>query len=367
MSKPACARAPRGLAVPAAQRRRCRRGPSRGPAPARTRRTGRWRGRQRRHRGVYRLRARHAAVDELDAGQRAVRVHRLGQQRERRDVVVVPQPALDVAARRRESGWISTSSVQTTAQPPSALMPRMAACAVGSRCAHAVAVGHLVEAVAGGHRPDRHRLEQDVVARIAAQRNRLRGDQEPHDVARPVPDLVELGVPVPLLGERVADVAGAAEGRHGGRGREDGRLGGGELRHRRLGGERLARVGELRRAPGHQPRLLELELRVREPERDGLELVDPAPERLALARVLDGELERRAAEAERARGELDAGDVEDPHQAGEALALLAEAAVVRDVAALEGDLRGGEAAATHLRQAQGRGRSPRRRARRGTP
>ena len=32
-----------------------------------------------------------------------------------------------------ELGWISTSSVQTTAQPPSALTPRITACAVGSR------------------------------------------------------------------------------------------------------------------------------------------------------------------------------------------------------------------------------------------
>ena len=32
-----------------------------------------------------------------------------------------------------ELGWISTSSVQTTAQPPSALTPRMCASAVGSR------------------------------------------------------------------------------------------------------------------------------------------------------------------------------------------------------------------------------------------
>ncbi len=33
-----------------------------------------------------------------------------------------------------EVGWISTSSVHTTAQPPSALTPRITACAVGSRC-----------------------------------------------------------------------------------------------------------------------------------------------------------------------------------------------------------------------------------------
>ena len=32
-----------------------------------------------------------------------------------------------------DEGWISTSSVQTTAQPPSALTPRMKASGVGSR------------------------------------------------------------------------------------------------------------------------------------------------------------------------------------------------------------------------------------------
>src|SRR5205809_422032 len=63
-----------------------------------------------------------------------------------------------------EDGWISTSSVHTTAQPPSALTPRMRA-----RVAvpHAVAVGHLEEPVAGGDRADRDRLEQHVEARLA--------------------------------------------------------------------------------------------------------------------------------------------------------------------------------------------------------
>ena len=61
-----------------------------------------------------------------------------------------------------EVWWISTSSVQTTAQPPSALTPRMCGERGRVAVAHAVAVRHLVEAVAGGHRPDLHRLEEDV-------------------------------------------------------------------------------------------------------------------------------------------------------------------------------------------------------------
>ena len=41
--------------------------------------------------------------------------------------------------------------------------------------AHPVAVRHLEEAVARGHRPELHRLEEDVVARVAGhQAKRLR-------------------------------------------------------------------------------------------------------------------------------------------------------------------------------------------------
>ena len=64
-----------------------------------------------------------------------------------------------------EVGWISTCSVQTTAQPPSALTWRMAASARRVAVAHAVAVRHLEEAVPSGDRADRDRLEEDVVRR----------------------------------------------------------------------------------------------------------------------------------------------------------------------------------------------------------
>ena len=43
--------------------------------------------------------------------------------------------------------------------------------------AHAVAVRHLEEAVARGHRPELHRLEEDVVARVA----HVIGEQAPRD------------------------------------------------------------------------------------------------------------------------------------------------------------------------------------------
>jgi len=74
----------------------------------------------------------HTVVHEFDAGERAVRVDLLDEPLVRRDVGVVPEAPLDVAADVR-GRMISTSSVQTTAQPPSALTPRMTACAVGSR------------------------------------------------------------------------------------------------------------------------------------------------------------------------------------------------------------------------------------------
>ena len=64
-------------------------------------------------------------------------------------------------------GWMSHCSVQTTAQPPSAFTPRITAIERRPGAAHAVAVRHLVEAVARRHRADAHGLEQDVVDGIA--------------------------------------------------------------------------------------------------------------------------------------------------------------------------------------------------------
>ena len=115
--------------------------------------------------------------------------------------------------------------------------------------------------------------------------------------------------------------------------------------------ERLPRVRELGSVQGHEARLVELQLRVGEPERDGLELVDRPAERLALLRVVDRELECRPPEPDRPGRELDAGDVEHPHQSAEAVAFGAEPAVLGHEAVLELDLGRGEAAAAHLGQA----------------
>ena len=67
-----------------------------------------------------------------------------------------------------EVQWNSTCSVQTTAQPPFGLdAPH-----VGERgrvaITHAGAMGHLVEAISGGDRPDLDGLKQDVVTRLHA-------------------------------------------------------------------------------------------------------------------------------------------------------------------------------------------------------
>ena len=62
---------------------------------------------------------------------------------------------------------MSHCSVLTTAQPPSALHPAHHRHRGGMEPPHAVAVGHLVEAVAGGDRADPHRLEQNVVTGVA--------------------------------------------------------------------------------------------------------------------------------------------------------------------------------------------------------
>ena len=65
-----------------------------------------------------------------------------------------------------EVGEIEQYSVQTAPQPPSAFMPRCAACVCGFVTPKPGAVRHLVEAVRQRHRADRDRLEEDVVAGV---------------------------------------------------------------------------------------------------------------------------------------------------------------------------------------------------------
>ena len=88
----------------------------------------------------------------------------------------------------------------------------------------------------------------------------------------------------------------------------------------------------------HQARLIHLHLHVGEAERDGLVDVNRGAERLALGGVLDRVLKRRARHADFAGGEHDARLIELAHQALEAHALGADAAILRQEDILEEDL-----------------------------
>ena len=107
-------------------------------------------------------------MDELDAGQRAVLVHLLDQARMRRDVDFAPDPALDVVA---EVVRVVDLHLLGADDRPAALGLDAAHRRVRRRVAvtHAVAVRHLEEPVARRHRPDLHRLEEDVVTGLAHQ------------------------------------------------------------------------------------------------------------------------------------------------------------------------------------------------------
>src|SRR5919201_1786552 len=104
-------------------------------------------------------------------------------------------------------------------------------------------------------------------------------DDHAHDVARPVPDLVELRLPEPLLNRRVAQVSPSGQRLTRRPRREHGRLRGGQLGLGGLQAEGLARVGQPGGVTGEQTGLVELHLRLDQPEGHRLELVDLLPER----------------------------------------------------------------------------------------
>ena len=100
------------------------------------------------------VRGRHPVVDELDPRERVVRVHLVDEALVHRDVGVVPQPALDVAA---GVGVGMEVDLLRADDRPAAFRLDAAHHRVRRRVAvaHAVAVRHLEEAVARGHRPER--------------------------------------------------------------------------------------------------------------------------------------------------------------------------------------------------------------------
>ena len=122
--------------------------------------------RARRHRH---LAARHVArvvahVGELDRGEAPVPVHELRHARERGDIALVPQTDLAGGL----GGGVDVALLGAHDRPaPFGLHPAHHRHRGGMEPPHAVAVGHLVEAVASGDRTDLHRLEEDVVTGIA--------------------------------------------------------------------------------------------------------------------------------------------------------------------------------------------------------
>ena len=159
------------LAVPAAQV-----GDVRGAHPPRVHRLvaedGQLRRAERRHAPVEVGRA-HAAVHELDPRERAVLVHLLDEPLVRRQVGVVPEPSLDEAA---DVGRGMDLDLLGADDGPASLRLDAAHPRVRRRVAvtHPVAVGNLEEAVARGDGAELHGLEEDVEARLAHQRKRLR-------------------------------------------------------------------------------------------------------------------------------------------------------------------------------------------------
>src|SRR5881628_3325419 len=172
-------------------------------------------------------------------------------------------------------------------------------------------------------------------------------DDKPLDLRRALPDLVDLGVPKPLLDWVLLDVPVAAENLDG-VGRDLHRHVGGEaLGHRTLRAlERVAQGGHPAGAPDEQACGVDLHRHVGELEAHSLVLRKGLAELLAVLGVLEGELVGRARDAERAGGyarprRLQRGQRAERSRAGVVgVRLAAEAVVERNVAVLEDHLRG---------------------------
>src|SRR5215217_5390971 len=139
----------------------------------------------------------------------------------------------------------------------------------------------------------------------------LRGalaDQEQRRVAVEPLDLVLLGVAVAAV-----DPEGVLDDLLAG-------LRGEELGHAGLEVGALARVLHAGGLERQQPRRLDLRGHVGELELDGLVLGDRLAERLALLAVAQAELQRALGDADAARGDVDAADLERVHHLAEALA-----------------------------------------------
>ena len=107
----------------------------------------------------------HPVVGQLDASQAAPGVDGIGDPGQGREVLIVPDPQLD--ERRDVRGGVDLDLLGADHRPAT-LGLDLAHGRLGARVAvaHAIAVGHLVEAVLGRERPDLDRFEEDVVGRV---------------------------------------------------------------------------------------------------------------------------------------------------------------------------------------------------------
>ena len=126
----------------------------------------RHRRRRQRHFAAVQVRPVDPGVGQLGAGERAVLVHGIGHFCEYRQVVVVPQPQLDIGRNLRavvHFGLLGEDDAPAALGLDPAHRRGRGRVAVAA----AVAVRHLVKPVFRGNRPDLHRFEQDIVARIS--------------------------------------------------------------------------------------------------------------------------------------------------------------------------------------------------------
>ena len=123
---------------------------------------------RRRHRHLARIEigAVGAAVGQLYSRQRAIGMNGVRHLDEARHVVLIPDAQFD---ERRDLGCVVDFHLLGKDDAPAAFRFHPPHFGRSGRIAIAstVAMRHLVEAVLGGDRPDPHRLEQDIVTRIA--------------------------------------------------------------------------------------------------------------------------------------------------------------------------------------------------------
>src|SRR5215218_7586135 len=174
----------------------------------------------------------------------------------------------------------------------------------------------------------------------AARQQYLAGDHEALDLGRALVELHDLRVAHQLLDRVLLDEAVAAVDLHGVGGDLHRRVRGEALRVR--GDERVALAGveQVGRLPGHQAPGLDLRRHVGDHELDRLVHRDRHAELDALLRVLGGELERRARDADGHRRDAGTRAVERHHRELEALVLLAEHVLGWHLDVVERDRRG---------------------------